>query len=244
MAAVERHGPRLRDTVSNGKNFRAGMIASWVPAMTRVGTLIDASSAVLSGRAAMARWANAIPAGVHRRMRPQPGRRCVPRPAPAGSAGARPSARRLTRRSAPAPRVPPSPGGRLASRRRQLPRAYCTAPVRGSAPAPAATGRRRGSHPSRVRRRRRDRSSVNRASSSTAPANPSRVGSPSGGGGDAPQPHRSTRMQRMPSDRAATWWSHCEASSVNACRNSTASPVPRSWMAGSISVCADSRLRR
>ena len=49
------------------------MIASWVPAMTRVGTLMDASSAVLSGRAAMARWANAIPAGVHRRMRPRTG---------------------------------------------------------------------------------------------------------------------------------------------------------------------------
>src|SRR5580700_3641429 len=71
---------------------------------------------------------------------------------------------------------------------------------------------------------------------STAVANPSRVGSASGGAGESPQPHTSGRMQRMPSDSAATWWSHSEASRVNAWRKSTASPVPESWMAGSISV--------
>src|ERR1039457_909720 len=75
---------------------------------------------------------------------------------------------------------------------------------------------------------------------STAAAKASRVGSPSGGGGDAPQPQRSARTQRRSSDSAATWWSHCDASRVNAWRNSTASPLPVSWRAGSISVRAGS----
>src|ERR1035441_2757388 len=83
--------------------------------------------------------------------------------------------------------------------------------------------------------------SASRAAS-TALAKPSSAGSPAGGAGEEPQPQRSSRAQRMSSESAATWWSHCDASSVNAWRKSTAGPVPVSWMAGSISVRAASGL--